>query len=296
MKTKLFLTGLVLLLLFSACKPEELITFDGTDHIVFRYSIARTDIPWPSIAHRLDSAIVDMTNVLQGDQSSFLFGIAVQIVGSISDVDRPISFKLAPQSTAITGDVELLPSYIRAGNRIDTIWVRFHQTESLREGRQFRAIFELLDNELFNSNFQFARRNAAGEIEYVLGNRFRVDVHSSDDTFPNLWRDLLSLGGNTLHTIVTPVRARCKVVFELMREASGLNEEDFWDFFTYNPMDFPEESTQHPAIQLSAGMNDIFALWGRIMSRMLREARLAGTPIVDEDGVEIRLGSFFNDL
>lgn len=292
MKTKIFLSGLMMLLLLSACKPDELITFDSTDHIVFRYRIViMGGDPHES---RVDSATVNLADF---EQTSVRFGIAVQSLGAVSDVDRPISARVIPSlSTVISGDIDFLPSYIRAGRIVDTLWVQLNETESLRAGRQFRAVFELQDNAYFNSNFKFEERRD-GERVYEVA-LFTVNVFS-DGSFPNLWRELMIAGGNALHSIITPARARCKVIFELMREASGLSEEAFWEFFTYDPGYFINDSRpQHPSVLyvVDNGLTDVLNIWARMMSRTLREAREAGNPIRDEDGVEIVLGGFYNNL
>ena len=299
MKKKIFLPGvLALLLLFSACKPDELMTFEGADYIVFRYGIARMDGPGHPDRH--SEIGINLADFF--DQSYVRLGIVVQAIGSISDVDRPIPFRLSPNSTSISGDVVLLPSYIRAGRIIDTLWVQVNESASLKEGRTFTAIIDLHDSEHFKSDFRFATHDFIdGVRQYITASSFIIDV-SYDAEFPNIWTELIPLPGNPLNMIFhlannpSPIPpARCHVRFGLMQEVSGFSMGEFRALMSYDPLDFP---VPNPAIQaaIARGIMDLTPIWGRVISAYLRERAAAIDTVRDERGWPIVLGPNFANI
>lgn len=288
MKKNIFLSGLMALLLFSACKADELITYEHADYIVFRYRMAIVDNA--SGQNRVDSVVINLASIR--DQTSIRFGIPVQVIGNVVDMNRPIPVRLAPLVTdTISGDIELLPSYIRAGRNIDTLWVQLNESESLRAGRRFRAVVELQDSEFFRSDFLF-RLPPPRQNDWTTAKLFTLDV-LYEGGLPNLWIDLLDATvANALRNVWGDAGRGCIARFRLMQEVSGFSFEEFWDLFVYNPFDFMEGATQPPHIEAlwahPLGLVDLIGLWGRIISAKLREAREAGTPERDENGNEIR--------
>ena len=292
---RIFLSVLLTLLLFSTCQREEVMTFEGVDYIVFRYRMVGQGVDLTAKRVResaYNSAAFNLASFI--DVTSIRFAIRVQVIGNQSDVDRPIAFRLAPGSTALLGeDIVLLPSYIRAGNSIDTLWVQINETESLREGRTFRAYIELIDNDHFKSDFKF--RDVANRDNWTISNRFTIDVHYTTG-LPNLWVDLFrpGVGFNWLAEGFGPLGAGCQARFNLMREVSGFSEQEFWDIFTYNPEDFPS-----PVQALSAhplDLSNTILMWFRLVSATLREAREAGGPRLDDNGYEITLMGWLHNL
>ena len=305
MKKKILPGVLALLLVFSACKPDELMTFEGVDYIVFRYGVAILEgPPMPGVAdeHRFTRIEMNLANVF--DQTEVRVGILVQIIGSVADFDRPIPFRLNPGSTTISGDIVLLPSYVRAGRTIDTLWVQVNESASLREGRIFTAIIDLHDSEFFKSDFRFGTNDFIdGVRQYGTANDFTIEV-SYDAEFPNIWSELIPMPGNPLNMIfhladnpseIPP--ARCHRRFSLMQEVSGFSMEEFRALMSYDPLDFPALNPPPPiAASMANGSWDMIPLWGRMISVYLRERAAAIDTVRDVSGVPIVLGPNFANI
>lgn len=270
---KPYLTKLALLAatLACSCEYEKLPTYSGQDQIYFAYA--------DDVLSMVDELFVHFGYDEPMKPETTLY-VGVKVMGSIADVDRPVSFVLVDSlSTATPGrDVELLPelSLVPAGKELGLIALKLKNTAALRDTVLAIGI-RLVENESFHADYtktRFSNVNSSEEKK-IVSTEYRVRFDNAN-IIPRLWFENLE---------------KCNAIFgefsntkfELMCSLLGFDRS----YFSYTEGN-PEEL-------FTARINLYSLSWIQTMNRYLNEFREKhGYALRDEYGNEIKMGSTIN--
>jgi hypothetical protein len=250
---KSFIITVLLLVLASSCSNDELPVYEDVGRIYFENS-------------DLKDIKLGYDDPVKADST---VSIEVIIVGRLADVDRPITAEvIKTESTAIAGtDIEILPSVIPAGETKGDLRVKVNNSEKLNK-MTLSARIRLTPNEFFHTDL-----NEGGRLEYSVSFDAIADM-------PLLWTLPANNQDFTLNQYFGPW-SRTKEL--LLYELFGFTRE----FLEYDP------ATQNPTEVLNSRIPDKVAM-GMIaqVNRYLRDYKSEhdGEPLLDENGIEIKMG------
>ncbi|MDR2563123.1 MAG: DUF4843 domain-containing protein [Prevotellaceae bacterium] len=255
---------LLAILTIVSCKHETLPTYSDVDRIYFEWAKSSTGSNRTQVNLGYDNPIkIDST-----------IAVPVVVIGKLYDEDRPITAEfIRSESSAIIGaDVEIMPSFIPAGQPKGLLRIKVKYSEKL-DSLTLIARLRLTPNSYFHVDY--IKAEGYGDRN---GTEFNVSFDAKAD-MPNLWADPTS--GTRLVTYFGPYS---KVKLELLCEVFGITR----DFFMYDP------ATENAIDVLTARMGEsgIIAM-GMIaqVNRYLKAYEAEhGEPLKDENGNEIKMG------
>ncbi|MDR0414066.1 MAG: DUF4843 domain-containing protein [Prevotellaceae bacterium] len=268
MKQNITKLALLLATLACSCEYEKLPTYSGQDQIYFAYadgmSINMTDEQFLHFGY--DEPMKPETTLY----------VSVKVMGSVADVDRPVSFVLVDsQSTArMNRDLELLPalSLVPAGKALGVVAIKLKNTTALRD-TVLEATFRLVENECFHTDYtktRYPNVNSEGKIVSTVY-RVRFDNAAS---MPRLWVE-------NLDKCTQMFGEFSEVKFDLMCRLLGFDKS----YFSY-------DDGEDPLVLFDARINLYSQSWVRTVNRYLNEYReINGRPMVDEHGKEVKMGT-----
>jgi hypothetical protein len=266
---KSYLTRLALLaaMLAGSCGYEGLPTYSGQDQIYFTYA---DDV----LANMVDELFVHFGYDDPMKPETTLY-VSVKVMGSVADVDRPVSFVVVDSlSTATMGrDVELLPerSFVPAGEIFGSVAIKIKNTTALRD-TLLRTSIRLVENEYFRADYtktRFSNVNTEGKI---VSTEYHLRFDNASD-MPRLWIENLvqctSMFGEYSNT-----------KFDLMCSLLGFDRS----YFSYDE--------GNPTELFNARINLYSLSWIQTINRYLQEYREKnGYPLRDEYGNEVKMGT-----
>jgi hypothetical protein len=259
----------LVILIFQSCKEDKLDVFNSVDRIHFEYvTEAKSNV--------IDSAVYNFSSYKGADQIAM--PVVMQIMGKISDEDRPVEYELDAASTAVMGeDVILPPAKIRAHRTRDTLWVVVKKTDKLLDN-MIKAVIRLKENEYFKTDLINSIHGDSIGNRKIDGTRFTFFVQNST-SMPNLWADY-SVAFNSMFGSYSNVK------YQLMMDVCGFGP----DMFTY---DANEEKARD-----AFGRKNIAGLaftWIRMMNAYLikYEREHEGKRPLDEFGKEVKMPSSY---
>ncbi|MDR0333672.1 MAG: DUF4843 domain-containing protein [Dysgonamonadaceae bacterium] len=298
MKYKILFFLALLAISVSSCNEAELVMFGDTSYgdnddatrVFFSYTLETNSQQPPGSNYTglfLDPRADSLSfNLASWRSQSERIGIPIRIMGNLSDTDRPVSFELVDDTLSMLNkEIELLPSFIRAGQVRDTLWVRINSTERMREGgasRPMKIDVRLIENDYFDTDFT---QVVGGGRERDSMNAVHFKLRLTDNLgIPNLW---------AIPQVSLVFGPFSVVKYELMMRLCGF-DDNFLRFF-------PPE-TQAQAIART-GIGDLTFMYGRIVNRYLRQyiENNAHKPedereMRDENGQPVRMGSMGANL
>lgn len=229
----------------SSCE-KELKTYDGKEGIYFLYAVESRFVNGVS-------TISDFTPMSFGASlpsvTDSVMILPVRTMGTISNVDRSYTLKIADTSTAKEGvhfDFVSKNFSIKAGKRDDTVKVRFKRVKEMRD-TSFSLVLVLESNDHFSTTMTSKVVNAStGEKRSFISHRLTVT-------------DKLNKPARWLDAYLGTFSAK-----KLLLICSQQNiSPSYWD---------------------NAAIAEI-SYWGRFTQRYLNDMKAAGTPVMEEDGV-----------
>lgn len=254
------------MLLFS-CKEDEISIYEGETNIFFllkkwstiatTYSIV--DFPveenllcsdeWIGISAAWDSISVSLAfdGTSQGYHTTL---IPVRISGNSADYDRPLSYTVGANSTAIEGEHFKVTALVPANKRDGAIAVSINR-EMVKETELF-VDFNLIPNDYFQTNYAAINRSSTDTTKVDM-HQFRL-IMSSFIKEPPMWKNAL------IYYFGTYSQKKMLLILEL---TGG---------------DINELYVARPTIALMVA-------WGKILKTYLNEQRRLGNIIYEEDNV-----------
>ncbi|MES2332026.1 MAG: DUF4843 domain-containing protein [Bacteroidota bacterium] len=243
---------LVVVTCFLSCKKEDIPTYSGNTAIYFTNNYR----------NNVDSGMLTFSYSLSSVKDS-VFSIPVSIMGMAADVDRAVKVVVLDSSTARAGvHYELLSQTfaIRKGKLADTLKIKLLRTADIQNAA-VSLILQLKPNDYFTTDMQSVVTNSVtGSSFSFLKYRLMVnDILSK----PKYW------GTSTMGNF-----SRKKVYLT----ASVLNLQ------LTNMFDILLNNTNSQSLPAQT-------YWGRSMQIYLNQQKAAGTPVYDEDGSLMIMGS-----
>ncbi|MDR1342164.1 MAG: DUF4843 domain-containing protein, partial [Prevotellaceae bacterium] len=170
----------------SSCEYEKLPAYSGQDQVYFAY------------ADNVVTSVVDEMFLHFGydkpvKQETTLY-VSVKVMGSVADVDRPVSFIFVDSlSTATLGrDVELLPaqSFVPAGKALGHVAVKLKNTTALYDTVLLAAV-RIVQNEHFHADYVKTRYSSINREGKIVSTVYRIRFDNAVD-MPRLWSENLS--------------------------------------------------------------------------------------------------------
>ncbi|SMC87360.1 DUF4843 domain-containing protein [Pedobacter nyackensis] len=181
--------------------------------------------------------------------------IVVAVTGGLVDHDREYLLEVSPLSTAISGiHYEALPGkfVIKKNKLLDTIKLKIKKTPDMKT-ESFIIQFNLLTNENFGNVFKTRK-----------------------------------ITGKTISTIST------KVKFDDIIKKPALWNDAYWGTFSRTKLFFMCEFLEIDPKYLDTGSSIAlaeFSVFGKIVKRRLDELKAAGTPVLEDNGSEMKMGA-----
>jgi hypothetical protein len=243
---------LIAMALFGSCKKENISTYKGSTSVYFTNNYRNS----------VDSGTVTFSYSL-ADVKDLVVSIPVSVMGLSANTDRLVNVVVLDSSTARAGvHYDLLPETfkVRQGRMVDTLKIKVRRTPDLQSA-PVSILLQLQANEHFTTDMQNLITNKlTGSSFSFINYRLMVnDVLSK----PRFW--LVSSMGNF---------SRKKVY--LTAAVLGLQLQDMFDILLNNPNSLSGPSQ---------------SFWGRSMQIYLNQQKAAGTPVLDEDGTFMIMGS-----
>lgn len=275
LKIKHYLAVLTALLILYSCKYETLPTYSGIDQIYFAYA----DIS----PYRSDSLIVRFGyDAVMKDDS--IIGITVKVMGSVTDYVRLVDFVLVDSmSTAKLGrDVDLLHEFsiVPPNSVYGLIAVRLKNTEALLNDVTLTAMFRLVENEFFKTDYTRTSNTTINNQGRIVSTQFHVLFDNANE-MPNMWAH--PTWGQQLTNFLGPYS---RVKFAFMCEVlPGCTRE----YFTYGSDENPQ-TVFNTRFELG-----LIAGWARTLHICLERYKEEhdGEPLRDENGQEVRSGTAY---
>jgi hypothetical protein len=264
---KQHLTKLIFLAvaLAGSCEYEGLPTYSGQDQIYFAYA---DETP----AGMVDEQLVHFGYDDPMKPETTLY-VSVKVMGSLADVDRPVSVVLVDSlSTATPGrDVELLPaqSLVPAGKELGTVALKLKNTTALKDTVLVVAI-RLVGNEHFHADYTKTRYSSVNSEGKIVSTVYRVRFDNAN-SIPRLWVE-------NLVQCTTMFGEYSETKFDLMCRLLGFDRS----YFSY---------TEGNSGDLFYSRINLYAKsWIQTVNRYLKEYKDAhNAPLRDENG-EIKMG------
>jgi len=237
---------------FLSCKKESIPTYSGNTSVYFT----------TNYRNNIDSAMVTFSYSLSSVKDS-VFSIPVSVQGMVANADRAIKVVVLDSSTAKAGvHYELLPQtfMIRKGKLLDTLKIKLLRTTDI-QNTAVSIILQLQPNDYFNTDMQSLVTNSVtgSSFSFVKYRLMVNDILSK----PKYWS--VSNMGNF---------SRKKVY--LTAAVLNLQLKDMFDILLNNTNSLSTPSQSY---------------WGRSMQIYLNQQKAAGTPVYDEDGSLMVMGT-----
>jgi hypothetical protein len=268
---KKYILLVILAAVFNACEYETLPVYSGENQVYFNYADDLYDANTPVI----DSLLVHFGYDIV-PKADTTITVAIKIMGSIADYDRPVDFIIIDSlTTAVVGqDIELLKdkSFITANKVTGKIAVKLKNTENLND-TVLRVAFLLVENQHFKADYDQTRYASINNKGNIASNRYRILFDNSSD-MPNLWAH--ATYAVRFNTFFGPYSTK---KFRIMCELFHFD----WDYFTYLPNETPSTifNARFPSTLTIA--------WARAFNRYLDEyAALNGERLLEDNGTEMK--------
>lgn len=254
MKKIKFLSAILLIVvtfLFS-CTKETIPTYSGSASIFFT----------SNYRNNIDSGMVTFSYSLLSVNDSVV-SIPVSAMGMAADIDRSLKVVVLDSSTAKDGiHYQLLPAtfMIRKSRLVDTIKIKLNRTSDIQNA-PVSIILQIQPNDYFTTDMQSLVTNSVTGASFSFIN-YRLMVNDILSK-PRYW--LVSSMGNF---------SRKKVY--LTASVLNLQLKDMFDILLNNTNSLSTASQ---------------SFWGRSMQIYLNQQKAAGTPVYDEDGTLMVMGT-----
>jgi hypothetical protein len=265
MKSYLTKPALLAAMLACSCEYEGLPTYSGQDQIYFTYA---DDV----LANMANELFVHFGYDVPMKPETTLY-VSVKVMGSLADVDRPVSFVLVDSLTTATGrDVELLPeqSFVPAGQVFGSVAIKIKNTTALRD-TVLRASIRLVGNEYFRADYTKTRFPSINTEGKIVSTEYHLRFDNASD-MPRLWIE-------NLEECTAVFGEYSNVKFELMCSLLGFDRS----YFSY--------TEGNPAELFNARITLYSRSWIQTVNRYLQEFKEKnGYALLDEYGNEIKMG------
>ncbi|MFV0541178.1 MAG: DUF4843 domain-containing protein [Aestuariibaculum sp.] len=245
-------------LLFSACSKDELEQFDtNTSHIYFEWAKEGTNGLGLKSSQYIDSLNISFAYELPSFTDSII-NVPVKLLGYTTKTERVVNLKVLTSSSAIQDTHYEIPTSVTfpADSVRTYIPVKIKRDAALKD--QVAALkFELLPNQYFDTAI-FTTQESTDVDRAISFTQFEI-TFSDILTEPKYWFILKNYLGDF----------SAKKLY-LFAELNGISVPN------YNEL--PNIST--------------FLAQVRILKTYLAQQKAAGTPILEEDGTEMKLGPY----
>lgn len=242
-----------------ACTENKLDVFKGTDLLYFQWSVEGfANDP----NNKIDSTGVSFSFEAEEVVDS-IYNIPIKVLGNVSDSDRPFKVEVLPTSTAVEGVDFIMPEsvFIPAQSVLAMLPVKLLRTAIMKE-QELVILIRLVSNEYFNTDY-FGTDEIAETNEPLKYNEFELTVSDVLTlTEPFMWRYFTAYLG--------PFSAKKFILFA-----------------SVNNIPVPEWSS--PATTDSGNL----VTHATNLHNYLVEQKANGTPVLEDDGSEMVLGSVF---
>lgn len=260
--------------LIASCSYESVPTYKDVDRIFFKYA-----------GERIESDVVDKLNINLGYDKPLkddsIIAIPVKLMGNISEVNREVKVKLiAEESTAIEGeDIEILTSYLPAGEIVGSVFVKLKRTESVTTSTLLARIC-LVSNESFYTDYPTSYSDPRGDRNGLV---FSIYFTALADK-PSLW---IAEGSKVIMERSFGDYSNEKI--NLICEVCGFTR----DYFNIDPAD------NDPSGRVTADKRFPSAISFGVISQVNRYLKAykdshGGQPKLDEFGNEIKMALGIN--
>ena len=267
MKTAFIKLYVCLVMLFAiSCTNDKLLIYEDVDRVYFSWANLHPALGGSPQIH------VNLGYDVPIKKDSII-NLKVNLMGYISDVDRPISAEIIlDESTAISGeDIEILPSFIPA--KLETGNLRIKLNNSKKVGTTtLTAKIRLIPNEYFSVDFTkpISVYDGKNALEFEVSFDAKTDM-------PSLWAD-----PNSGVRLTAYFGKYSNTKLNVICEACGVTRDFFMhDPATENALDVLNTRIPTP---VTYGM---ISLVNRYLSAYKAEH---GEPMLDEYGEEIKTG------
>jgi hypothetical protein len=251
-----------------SCEYEKLPTYSGQDQVYFAYA-------YDVLTGVVDEQFVHFGYDKPVKQETTLY-ISVQVMGSVADVDRPVTAIFVDSlSTATLGrDVELLPalSFVPAGKPTGSVAVKIKNTAALYD-TVLEASIRIVGNERFHADYTKTRHSSVNTEGKIVSTQYHVRFDNATN-MPRLWSE--NMGECT-----RMFGEYSNVKFDLMCRELGFTI----DLFQYSDGDGESEEIFNVRIYPYSRS------WIQIINGYLNQFRETnGYPLRDEYGREVKMG------
>lgn len=239
-----------------ACTKDEIDTFSGTDELYFKWAVDGFN---DFASDKIDSISVSFAFDLP-EVTDSIFMVPVKVLGNTSSMDRPFSIQALPTSTATEGVDFVLPQslVIPANSITANVPITLLRTPEMKNGA-LSIQFELVPNEYFKTDY-FGTAEDRTTKELLKYDEFEVTVSDILEK-PKFWSPFMDyyLGDFTAKKLIL--------------------------YATVNGIPIPNWNLSPP---------DLGTFFGRknILKAYLIEQASNGTPVLEDDGTEMKLGPF----
>jgi hypothetical protein len=255
-------------LTIASCQQESLPKYDDVDRVYFEWAKSPLGSNRTQVNLGYDDPI----------KSDSTIAVSVVVIGKLSDEDRPVTAEfIRSESSAVVGtDIEIMPSFIPAGEPKGVLRIKVKYSEKL-DSLTVTARLRLTPNSHFHVDY--IKAEGYGDRN---GTEFNVSFDAKVD-MPNLWSNPES--GVRLVSYFGPYS---KVKLELLCEVFGITR----DFFMYDP------ATENALEVLTARMGASGAIALGMIAQVNRYLKAYeaehGEPMKDENGKVITMGQGLN--
>lgn len=270
MKTNSFAFLISLLMLLASCDHDTLPVYEDVDRIYFEYASGQGTVDQRDVKLGYDNPIKNDSTI----------GIRVRLLGRVSNEDRPLNAELvADESSAILGtDIDILPSLMKAGKAIDTLFVKLKTSKKI-ETKTILARIRLLPNAYFHVDTETFAGNGKNSLEYNIYFDAKMDM-------PSLWA--LTNASGARPNCNDYFGAYSNMKFKVICEACGVDRE----YFTYHPIyDADGKDTNTPKKELDLRIPSALSYgWVALCNRYLKAYKDShnGQDMLDENGAVIK--------
>lgn len=252
-----------LLFLFS-CKQEPLELYSGNPAIYFQGAI-RNNIYEPKNSGNFSFGYMDTA------EKNAVYSIIVASMGGIQSTDRPYKLLIDPSSDLKEGrDFEFLDRSfnIKAGQMNDTLFLMLNRTVELKE-KNLTLFLQLESNVHFKTamNSQLIGTGANEQTKYFTTFTFWVNDIAGTPWF---WDASQTSTSSIINGYLGKFSGK---KLKLLVDRYGLNLEEI------------------TAIGYQPSASAVLS-WGYGLKSYFEEMQAAGTPILDEDGLPMKVGAY----
>lgn len=237
--------------MLASCKKEALLTFDSSSTIYF--TLARNTTEGSAIDSTFYSFVYSKDDTMR-------LPILISAMGKAETFDRPFTMvKEDSVSIAVEGtDYKIGPTVMRAGRLHDTVFITLYRTRELKDKIKYMR-FKMLPNEHFQTDIP--DRKLSSVARTVPYHKYRV-MFNDFASRPPIWIDSY-LGPYSIKKT------------QLMTDLFNFDFANDWQKPPYGP---------------TASINFVLA-GAYAMQRYLNEMEADGTPVLEDDGTKMIMGS-----